>query len=137
MQEHRIGQLGSFEFQEPDDNRMRGVIVGAPHGRAEPASGEYAKWLSEKTGAGFVIAYGFGAKRLTVARPLVLSKYNLVGSEDPVRRGSIYPEFKRLLEQTAARAVKFTSGFVLQLTIAISTPLRSRRADFRLSKSIF
>ena len=108
-QERHIGQLGRFEFQEPDD-RMKGVIIGAPHGSAEPASGEYAKWISEKTGAGFVIAYGFGAKRLTVARPLVLSKYNLVASEDPVRRGSIYPEFKKLLEQTAGGAVKFYVG---------------------------
>jgi hypothetical protein len=63
LQEQRIGQLGHFEFQEPDD-RMKGVIIGAPHGSAEPASGEYAKWISEKTGAGFAIAYGL--RRQTV-----------------------------------------------------------------------
>lgn len=90
LQERRIGQLGRFEFQEPDD-RMRGVIIGAPHGSAEPDSGEYAKWISEKTGAGFVIAYGFGAKRLTVARPLVLSKYNLLASERSGAQGKHLP----------------------------------------------
>ena len=117
---------------------MKGVIIGAPHGRAEPASGEYAKWVSDKTGAGFVIAYGFGAKRLTVARPLVLSKYNLVASENPLRRGSVYPEFKRLLEHTAAGAVKFYVGIrFVQVTIATSSRLRSRLAGFRLNKSIF
>ena len=84
-QEQRIDQLGHFEFQEPDD-RMKGVIIGAPHGSAEPASGEYAKSISEKTGAGFFIAYGFGARRLAVARSLVFSKYNLAASADPVRR---------------------------------------------------
>ena len=36
-QEQRIGELGRFHFR-PSENRMEGVIVGAPHGSAEPAA---------------------------------------------------------------------------------------------------
>ena len=50
-QEQRIGQLGHFEFQEPDD-RMKGVIIGAPHGSAEPASANTQNRSVKKQGLG-------------------------------------------------------------------------------------
>ena len=49
-QEQRIGELGRFHFR-PSENRMEGVIVGAPHGSAEPAAADYASFISEHTGA--------------------------------------------------------------------------------------
>jgi hypothetical protein len=68
-QEQHVGDLGYFQFRAPNE-AIKGVIIGVPHGSAEPASGEYAKWISDQTGAGFIVAYGFGAKGLVVTRSL-------------------------------------------------------------------
>lgn len=106
-QEQRIGNLGYFEFRAPD-NRMRGVIVGAPRGVTEPGSAEYARSISKRTGAGFLIASGFTSKRLAVTEPLV--RVSAVASNDPLDRGSIYREFKTLLRQTADGNVKLYIG---------------------------
>jgi hypothetical protein len=66
-QQQHFGDLGSFQFRAPDDH-MKGVVIGSAHGNAEPATGEYAKSISNQTGARFIIAHGFGAKRLAVTR---------------------------------------------------------------------
>jgi hypothetical protein len=108
-QEQRIGNLGHFEFRAPE-NRMKGVIIGAPHGSTEPDSAQYAKLISERTGAGFLIASGFASKRLAVTQPLVRTTPSAVASDDPLRRGSIYREFKTLLQQTANGNVKLYIG---------------------------
>ncbi|OGQ77781.1 MAG: hypothetical protein A3F90_20330 [Deltaproteobacteria bacterium RIFCSPLOWO2_12_FULL_60_19] len=89
---------------------MEGVIVGTPRGGSEPVSVEYAKWISSRTGAGLVIAYGFAARRLTVTQPIVRFDLTPVVSDDPVRRGSVYPEFKKLLRQTAKTDIEFYVG---------------------------
>jgi hypothetical protein len=92
---------------------MEGVVIGTPRGHGEPASVNYAKWISDRTGAGLVIAYGFSAQRLTVTQPIV--RYDLipVKLDDPVGRGSVYPEFKKLLRQSAMTAVEFYVGLRL------------------------
>jgi hypothetical protein len=89
---------------------MRRVMIGAPHGTAEPAAVEYAKSFRERTGAGLVVAHGFGGRRLAVLRPLVVSASPAPVSEDPLRRGSIYKEFKQLLERTGGGRVEFYVG---------------------------
>lgn len=109
FREHRVGNVGRFEFRESEPG-MEGVIVGAPRGGSEPASVEYAKWISSQTGAGLVIAYGFAARRLTVTQPIVRFDLTPVVSDDPVRRGSVYPEFKKLLRQTAKTDIEFYVG---------------------------
>jgi hypothetical protein len=48
---------------------MKGIIVGAPHGITEPRAVNYAKLISQETGAGFLIASGFASKRLPVTQP--------------------------------------------------------------------
>jgi hypothetical protein len=109
FQEHRIGDVGHFEFREPNRG-MEGVVIGAPRGHGEPASVNYAKWISDRTGAGVVIGYGFSAQRLAVTQPVV--RYDLipVKLDDPVGRGSVYPEFKKLLRQTAKTDIEFYVG---------------------------
>jgi hypothetical protein len=99
-QERHVSDLGYFQFRAPTE-AMKGVIIGAPHGSAEPASDEYAKWISDQTGAGFIVAYGFGVKRLAVTRPLIGSIANSRIPNDPRSRGNIYREFRRMLRQTA------------------------------------
>ena len=99
-QEQSIGNLGYFEFRPPAD-RMKGVIIGATHGITEPDSVNYAKLISQQTGAGFLIASGFASKRLLVTQPLVRSTPSPKASNDPLERGSIYREFKALLRQIA------------------------------------
>jgi hypothetical protein len=89
---------------------MDGVIVGAPHGTAEPVAADYARWISEQTGAALVIGYGFGAKRLSVARPLVRFVSHSSTSDGPLQRGSVYSEYKELLRQAANGRLRFYVG---------------------------
>ena len=109
-QERRMGELGRFSFRG-SDNGMEGVVIGAPHGGMEPAAADYAKSFSQQTGAALVIAYGFGAKRLSVARPLIRIASYLPASDDPIHRGSVYKEFKELVQRTATGKVKLYIGF--------------------------
>jgi hypothetical protein len=107
--EARIGDLGRFEAYAPFGD-IRRVMIGAPHGAAEPAAVEYARSFRERTGAGLVVASGFGRSRLPVLRSLVVSAPPVPASEDPLRRGSIYKEFKQLLERTGGGKVRFYVG---------------------------
>lgn len=109
LHEQRIGALGSFEFREPDIG-MEGVLIGAPHAGAEPDAKDFAVWISNRTGAGLAIADGFKSKRLTVAQPLVRSGPYLTLSDDPIKRGSVYSEFKRVLKAAANGNIEFYVG---------------------------
>jgi hypothetical protein len=106
-QQEQLGDLGYFEFREPDE-RMEGVIIGATRGEAEPDSVDYVRWLSNRTGAGFVTAYGFRAKRLSVAQPIVRS--GAIASGEPARSRTVFPEFKDLLKRTVDGDLKFYVG---------------------------
>ena len=109
LQRESVGDLGYFELREPSQN-MTGIVIGAPHGSTEPDTIDYASWISEQTGAGSVTAFGFKKRRLAVAQPLVRSISYGTLSDDPVRRGSIYPEFKKLLHRTARGPFKLYVG---------------------------
>lgn len=109
LQSEPIGDLGRIEFRKPD-NQSAGLVVGVAHGNAEPAAVDYATALSDDTGAGLAIAYGFGVKRIPVTQPLVHAYSIATGSQDPRRRGSVYPEFKRVLRRLAEDKVKFYIG---------------------------
>jgi hypothetical protein len=108
LQQEPIGELGRFEFREPSSRK--GVIIGAPQGSVEPDAAAYAEWLSGRIGAGLVVAYGFADKRISVSQPLVRSTPYLTLSNDPVRRGSVYREFKTLLQRTAQGTVAYYVG---------------------------
>ncbi|HXV80440.1 MAG TPA: hypothetical protein VEG60_11215 [Candidatus Binatia bacterium] len=111
-QEQRVGNVGYFQFQAPRDH-LKGVVIGAPSAGIEPGSAEYAKWISERTGAGFLIASGFASKRLAVTQPLVRTTLYPVASEDPIKRGSIYREFKAQLKHVAGGKVLIYIGLRL------------------------
>ncbi|HZD41578.1 MAG TPA: hypothetical protein VE131_12710, partial [Terriglobales bacterium] len=104
-----FGDLGYFEFREPRQ-AMAGIVIGAPHGRTEPDSLDYADWISKKTGTGLVAAFGFKQNRLAVARPIVRSIVYGGLLDSPRRGGTIYPEFKNLLQKAAGGHLKFYVG---------------------------
>lgn len=108
-QEQRVGNVGYFQFQTPLDH-MKGVVIGAPRAGIEPGSAEYARWISERTGAGFLIASGFASKRLAVTQPLVRTTLYTVASEDPIKRGSIYREFRSQLGRVAGGKILIYMG---------------------------
>jgi hypothetical protein len=102
QQQQSISGIGRIEYRR---SQKDGVVVGVPHGLAEPAAVGYADGIAARTGAGVVIAYGFGSKRVPVSEPLVRRTGTALG-----RRGSIYPEFKSLLQRAANGPLRFYIG---------------------------
>jgi hypothetical protein len=107
LQQQSIGDLGHFEYRESEP-QAAGIVVGVPHAVNEPAAVEYATVFSAKSGAGIVTAHGFGSKRVPVTQPLVRSVRVSSGVQE--RRGSIYPEFKSLLQTAAKGRLRFYLG---------------------------
>jgi hypothetical protein len=105
-----INGLGRFEFRGPE-TAMTGVVIGAPHGDSAPRSTKLASAVSEKTGAGFVAAYGFKSSRITVARPLVRDRAFRTAARDQAKRGSMYREYKQLVGEVAGGEIDFYIDF--------------------------
>lgn len=104
-----VSDVGRFEYRAPTQD-MSGVVIGAPHGSLEPTSADYARWIGERTGAGLIIAYGFGTKRISVSQPIV-GFYPVCGTSARARpSGSVFPVFKNLLTHTAGGDLKLYLG---------------------------
>ena len=71
--EQAIGDFGRVVF-DAFGAASEGFVVGVLHGAAEPEAIDYANTISDATGAGLVIAYGFKANRIAVAQPLIHQK---------------------------------------------------------------
>jgi len=95
----QLQDLGRFEYREPAAG-LEGVVIGAPHGGTDRHSDKLASGISDRTGAGLVIGYGFKSKRLSVAQPIVRSDLHRVSSS-PLHRRSVFIEYKRILWETA------------------------------------
>jgi hypothetical protein len=97
MQVYEINELGRFEFREPAAD-MSGVVIAAPHGGTEPETAVLAKRISERIGAGLVLAYGFKSQRISVAQPLARARARAtVRRSSAEKRSSVFPELKQLL----------------------------------------
>jgi hypothetical protein len=96
----QLEDLGHFESREPASG-LEGVVIAAPHGQTDLNSDRLALAISERTGAGLVIAYGFKSKRLGVTQPLVRARPYQVSAADPSERGSVFREYRRILQDTA------------------------------------
>jgi hypothetical protein len=109
LQSESIDGLGRIEYRKAQ-TRFSGTVVGVAHGTSEPAAVSYASAIADATGAGIVIAYGFGSKRVAVTRPL--ERTEALKSLPPQQRSrvSIYPEFKTLLQKSAEGPIKFYVG---------------------------
>lgn len=104
-----VGDMGRFEYRSLE-NGMSGIIVGASHGNSEPSSADYARWISKRTGAGLVIAYGFAAKRISVTQPIVGFYPVSTASAQALPSGSVFPVFKNLLTQTVGGDLRLYLG---------------------------
>jgi hypothetical protein len=109
LSQEEIHGLGSFEFREAEAG-MAGVVVGAPHERSEQNADKIARAISDRTGAGLVIAYGFKSKRLEVTQPVLRSRPYLVVPADPLKRGSVFREYKKILRDSARGNVDLYIG---------------------------
>lgn len=115
IQTQIIDPVGHFEYRAPG-KAMEGVVIGAPHGGTEPGAASMARWISDRTSAGFVAAYGFKSKRVNVEQPVVRSYPDQPVPKDPLRRGSVFAEFKKILHDLTDDEIDLYVG------------LRSRRA---------
>ncbi len=106
--QERIGSLGRFEFREPAVG-LEGVVVGAPHGSSDHNSDMLAMALSDRTGAGLAIAYGFRSKRMPVNQPIIRTGATST-SRNPPQRGSVFREYKRILRRAAKGEVDLYIG---------------------------
>lgn len=109
VQEQSIGAFGRFEFRSaevPGD----GFVVGVTHAGAEPVALAYAHRIREASGAGLIIAYGFGANGIPVAQPLVHQSPMAPTSTDSGRPVSVYPAFKKFLRAALNAPPKFYVG---------------------------
>jgi len=104
-----VNDMGRFEYRSPE-NGMSGIIVGASHGNSEPSSADYARWISKRTGAGLVIAYGFAAKRISVTQAIVGFYPVSTASAQALPSGSVFPVFKNLLTQTVGGDLRLYLG---------------------------
>jgi hypothetical protein len=100
IQYREIDQLGRFEFRGPAPGMM-GVIIGAPHGGTVSGLAELARHVSDRTGAGLVIAQGFKSKLISVAQPVVWSNPHQPVPVEPAKQRSVFREFKQVLHQIA------------------------------------
>ena len=115
IQTQVMDPIGHFEYRPPN-KAMQGVVIGAPHGGSAPGAASMALWISDTTGAGFVAAYGFKSKRVSVEQPVVRSYPDQPVPEDPVKRGSVFAEFKKILHDVTDDQIDLYVG------------LRSRRS---------
>ena len=100
--------LGHFEFREAADG-LEGIVVGAPHGRTDRLSDSLAKSISDRIGAGLVIAYGFRSKRISVNQPIVRPRPYPTSSGFP-QRGSVFREYRKILRKAAKGEIDLYIG---------------------------
>jgi len=109
LQEHRIGEIGRFEFREADIG-SKGVVIAVPRSGTEPAAVEYAHSMRDGLGAALILAYDFARKQIPVSEPLVQNSLVSWQETDSIRPGNVYPVFKKLLQSAALGPVKFYVG---------------------------
>jgi len=100
--------LGRFEFREAADG-LEGIVIGAPHGRTDRLSDSLAKSISDRTGAGLAIAYGFRSKRISVNQPIVRSHAYATSWGFP-QRGSVFREYRKILRKAAKGEIDLYIG---------------------------
>lgn len=95
----QLEDLGRFEYREPAEG-LEGIVISAPHGRTDRHSDKIARSISDRTGAGLAIAYGFKSKRLGVSQPVVRSGPYPASWRSP-QRGSVFKEYRKVLRKAA------------------------------------
>ena len=99
VEHENVPRLGRFEFRQAADG-LEGIVIGAPHGRTDRLSDSLAKSISDRTGAGLAIAYGFRSKRISVNQPIVRPRPYPTSWSFP-QRGSVFREYRKILRKAA------------------------------------
>jgi len=105
-----IGDLGRFEFRKAAADSLDGVVIGVPHGGTDHFAVRLARRISDRSGAGLVVAYGFKSKKLGVSQPVANWRPNRISTATPSQRGSVFREYRRILHGVAAGHVKLYVG---------------------------
>jgi len=114
VREQSVGAFGRFEFRS-SGVRSDGFVIGVTHANTEPDALEYARSIGEASGAGLVIAYGFGTNGISVAQPVVHHQSPIAWTiTDSGRPPSVYSEFKKFLRA----AIDAPLGFYVGLRVA-------------------
>jgi hypothetical protein len=104
----QLDDAARFEFRE--STKHHGVVIGAPHGAIEPHSDRLATVISERTGAGLVVAYGFKARRLSVTQPLVKARPYPVTEQGSVDRLSVFADYRRIVRMAGRGRLQLYVG---------------------------
>ncbi len=96
-----VDQLGRFEYRAPQ-SEMAGVVIGAPHSGTAPGTAALARLISDRTGAGYVAAFGFKSKQISVEQPIVRSNPSQAIPSEPAKRRSVFRELKAILGKITA-----------------------------------
>lgn len=104
LHREEIQGLGRFEYREPAEG-LEGIVISAPHGRTDQNSDQLAMALSDRTGAGLAIAYGFRSKRIPVSQPLIRYRPNYSS-----QRGSVFKEYRKVLRKAAKGEIDLYIG---------------------------
>ncbi|MGH7848494.1 MAG: hypothetical protein ACREQW_25425 [Candidatus Binatia bacterium] len=107
--QEKLQNLGHFEFRNAFESR-KGIVIGAPHGKTARGSDRLALAISDRTGAGLVVAYGFNGKRLSVNRPIVASYFSPESVADPLKRATVYRHYADLARAAALNQLTFYIG---------------------------
>lgn len=135
LHEQAIGDFGRFVFHA-SDSRSEGFVLGVPHGSVEPEATDYANAISNATGAGLVIAYGFKCNRISVAQPLIHSSpisWNTTNSPCP---GSVYPQFTKFLRAVIEGPLKLYVGVRIAEEASHSLRIKVASAGFSFEQLI-
>ncbi|MGH8596995.1 MAG: hypothetical protein ACREXT_10105, partial [Gammaproteobacteria bacterium] len=89
---------------------MSGVVVGAPHAGTVPATAALAHLISERTGAGYIAAYGFKSKQISVEQPVVRSYPYRTIAGGPFQRRSVFVEFTDILRRITQGSIDLYVG---------------------------
>lgn len=108
IQREEIRGVGYFEFREAASG-MEGIVVAAPHGKNDRDSARLVQSISDRTGAGLAIAYGFRSKRIPVSQPIVRTGAYPTSSKTR-QRGSVFREYREILRRAAKGEVDLYIG---------------------------
>ena len=107
---YEVGGLGYFEYREPEPG-MKGVLSSLTlHGGSAPATVALARQISERMGVGFIAAYGFKSRQVSVERPLIRSDPYLPVFGDIAQQRSVFAEFKEILRRISQLDIDFYVG---------------------------
>jgi hypothetical protein len=93
---------------------MAGVVIGAPHGGTAPGTAALGRLISDHTGAGFVAAYGFKSKQVSVEQPVVRSSPHQPVPIDPLKRRTVFAELKQILRDITSGELDLYIGIRLR-----------------------